>query len=380
MPYERVLKESMSTKGIIIRWFKLIPYAALASLKQSALFALFNAFAVFMSFSFYEKDNPDCFFNIAMILSLFSLGVNFVLGYSSVKLMQDGVNGQKQDVLGAVILTVKKIIIIFSSFVLLAAAIYFTLLPAMYLSGGFRNWYLFMAALVYAFFSPYIIFYPWMIMLEDKSVFDSFRASYHLVRSRWIKYALLFFLSALILFFAVMGIIFVAGFISVRINWDVALSLWRLNQFLADAMPFNIKAALLFTEMASFGFKAAFSLTAFMLFSLYMAFLGFNMFVLILAISYKTLNDYELIVSREPEKEKEPEERDNFEVTALFKNVKEITIDTKETETFDDSAIGHLNRNETLRQFNKEDEDTANFGRPKYLVHEYPDPEDDEKK
>ena len=246
MAYENVLKENMSTRGIIMRWFKLIPYAALVSLKQSALFALFNAFAVFMSFSLYEKnDGYSWFLSVAMSLSLFCLGVNFILGYSSVKLMQDGVNGQKQDVLGAVILTMKKSIIIFASSLLLAAVIYFTLLPAMYLSGGLKNWYLFILVLIYTFFSPYIIFYPWMIMLEEKNVFDSFRASYHLVRSRWIKYALLFFLSALIMFFAVMGIIFVAGMISVWINWDVSWSLWRLNQFLGDTMPFNIKAAIL---------------------------------------------------------------------------------------------------------------------------------------
>ncbi len=380
MAYENVLKENMSTRGIIMRWFKLIPYAAFVSLKQSALFALFNAFAVFMSFSLYEKnDGYSWFLSVAMSLSLFCLGVNFILGYSSVKLMQDGVNGQKQDVLGAVILTMKKSIIIFASSLLLAAVIYFTLLPAMYLSGGLKNWYLFILVLIYTFFSPYIIFYPWMIMLEEKNVFESFRASYHLVRSRWIKYALLFFLSALIMFFAVMGIIFVAGMISVWINWDVSWSLWRLNQFLGDTMPFNIKAAILFTELTSFGLKATLSLMAFLLFSLYVAFLGLNMFVLILAISYKTLNDYNLIVSSEAEEENKPKEDDLFEITSLFKNVKEITIDTKEPETFDDSAIGHLNRRETLRQFNKEDEDTANFGRIKHLVHEYPDPEEEEK-
>lgn len=378
MAYENVLKESMSTRGIIMRWLKLIPYTAIVSLKQGSLFVLFNAFAVFVSFSLYQNESYSWFVSIAMGLSVFCFGVNFILGYSSVKLMQDGVNGSNQDVLGAVILTIRKSIIIFASSFLLGAAIYFTLLPAMYLSGGFKNWYLFILVLIYTFFSPYIIFYPWMIMLEDKSVFESFSASYHLVRSRWIKYALLFFLSALIMFFAVIGIIFFAGLISVWINWEASWSLWRMNQFLGDTMPFNIKLAILFSQMTNFGLKATFSLTAFMLFSLYVAVFGLNMFVMILAVSYKTLNDYNLIASSEKEEKPEPKEDDLFEITSLFKNVKEITIDTKEPETFDDSAIGHLNRSETLRQFNKEDEDTANFGKVKHLVHEYPDPTDSE--
>ena len=292
MAYENVLKESMSTRGIIMRWLKLIPYTAIVSLKQGSLFVLFNAFAVFVSFSLYQNESYSWFVSIAMGLSVFCFGVNFILGYSSVKLMQDGVNGSNQDVLGAVILTIRKIIIIFASSLLLAAVIYFTLLPAMYLSGGLKNWYLFILVLIYTFFSPYIIFYPWMIMLEDKSVFESFSASYHLVRSRWIKYALLFFLSALIMFFAVIGIIFFAGLISVWINWEASWSLWRMNQFLGDTMPFNIKLAILFSQMTNFGLKATFSLTAFMLFSLYVAVFGLNMFVMILAVSYKTLNDY----------------------------------------------------------------------------------------
>ena len=216
--------------------------------------------------------------------------------------------------------------------------------------------------------------------MEDKTVFESFRESCHLVKTHWLKCALLFLISGVITVFLVFAAIAVLTAFTLWFNWEAFSFLKRLNLSLGADMPSNIKTAVMLAELGPFGLRTAVSLTAFACFASYAVLFGFNMFLLVLTLSYKTLNAYNLMAENPPEPErKKTVEEELDDLAALFKDVKEITINLGDDDTFEEtSALGHLDRREALRRFNKEDEDTANYGRIKPVIHEYPDPDDRE--
>ena len=380
MPYVNVLKENLSAKALAAKCVKLSPYTAFASLKLWALFVLFNSFAALMFFSFQREDSSQWFICLSFCAPFFCAAANYILACSAVKVLQDGVNGAAQDVLGAIVIVLKRIIALCACALLISAATYFLFSPRAYLHGAFKDWYFAITSVIYICFLPYIIFSPWKIILEDKTVFESFRASYHLVKKHWLKCALLFLLAGIItalLFFAAAA---VSGAFTLWFNWEAFSFLKRLNLSLGADMPSNIKTAVMLAELGPFGLRTALSLTAFVCFVSYAALFCFNMFLLILTLSYKTLKAYSLMAENPPEPEPEKTvEEDLDDLAALFKDVKEITINPDDDNTFEEaSALGHLDRREALRRFNKEDEDTANYGRIKPVVHEYPDPDDRE--
>ena len=380
MPYVNFLKENLSVKAVAFKCLKLAPCAAFASLKLWALFALFNVFAALMFLSFGKDGGGQTFICASFCAPLFCAAVNYVLACSCVKITQDCANGAKQDVLGAIILVLKKFIPLCASSLLIGAATYFLIYPSGFLSGPFKRGYFVFIALVYVFFASYIIFHPWNIMLEDKTVFESFRASYHLVKKHWLKCTLLFFCSGFAAALAFFAALCLCAAFALWLNWDAFSFLWRLNVSLGD-MPSNIKTAVLLAELAPFGPKAVLSLAGLICFTSYIAVFGLNMFAAALSLSYKTLNAYKLMADNPPKPAPEKTaEEELAELAALFKDVKEITINPQEEESAAETdSPGHLDRREVLRSFNKEDEDTANYGRVKPVIHEYPDPDPSEK-
>ena len=377
MPYVNVLKENLSLKALAAKCLKLVPYTALASLKLWALFVLFDSFSALMFLSFQKSAGTQLFLCVSSAATLFCVAVNYILACSAVKVMQDGVNGAAQDVLGAIVVALKRIIALSSSALLIGAATYFLFSPGAYLRENFKDWYFLLVSAVYVCFFPYIIFHPWKIILEDKTVFESFWASYHLVRKHWLKCALLFLLSGIITAFLVFAALGVLTAFTLWFNWEAFSFLKRLNLSLGADMPSNIKTAVMLAELGPFGLRTAVSLTVFACFASYSVLFGFNIFLLILTLSYKTLKAYNLMAENPPEPEhKKTVEEERDDLAALFKDVKEITINPGDDDTFEEtSALGHLDRREALRRFNKEDEDTANYGRIKPVIHEYPDPD-----
>ena len=229
------------------------------------------------------------------------------------------------------------------------------------------------AGLIYLFFTPYIIFFPWLILIEDKNTFDSFRESYHLVKDRWFKYAALFFVSFFIILCAVACLLGAALVFIYWFNGVEIADFYRLNQSLGATVPLNVKSAVLIGLISGYGLRFQISLMLFVLFFLYVSVFGLNTLILVLAAGYKTIKDYNLVAAEE---KRASAKEDVFEITEFFKNTKEITIDSGEPEEFDESAIGPQTRTETLRQFHKEEYDTIPpYAKQKPPMHEYPDPD-----
>jgi len=369
MSYANVLKTDMAVRSIIIRCFRLLPSAAISSLKLGTLFIIFNTFAFCVAY--YLHRTLEDYISVQLIFGSSVFLVNNILLYSSVKIMIDIANNAKRSVIKAIEDVVKLFFPTLTASLLIVLSVYFTFIPAAHLIDPARYWYLLISKIIYIFFIPYIMFFPWKI-LEGHNVFEAFNESYELVKNRWYKYALLFFCSlSAVLFFLLFLLALPASFLS----GDYFLAVYRLNRAISQAIPVSSKIWLLLNFVGNDGVKMAFSFIVLMLFYAYSFIMSINILNLIFSVSYKTLKDYKLIgdvTSRT--KDIKPVKQDEFEIENFLKDAKEVTINTNIEETSDESALGHQDRSETLRQFHKEDDslivsDTT-------IVHEYPDPDD----
>ncbi len=370
MSYTNVLKTDMAVRSIIVRCFKLLPSAAVSSFKLGTLFIIFNAFAFCVAY--YLHRTLDDYISVQLIFGGTVFLVNNILAYTSVKIMMDIANGTKHRVIRAIEDVVKLFFPTLTASLLIVLSVYFTLMPAAHLIDPARYWYLFISKIIYIFFIPYIMFFPWKI-LEGQNVFEAFNDSYELVKNRWGKYALLFFCSLMAVSFLFLLLIALpASFLS----GDYYLVVYRLNRVLGETVPVNSKIWLLVGLMKGYGLKMAFSFIVLMLFYAYSLITSINILNLIFSVGYKTLKDYKLIAdSASRAQDIKPVIKDDFEIENFLKDAKEVSISTNIEDTSDESALGHQDRAETLRQFHKED-DTVIIS-DTTIIHEYPDPDDD---
>ena len=369
MSYITILKANMTARSIIVRCFKLLPYTVISSFKLGSLFIIFNTFA--LCAAYYLHRSLEEYISLQLIFGSAVFLVNNILAYSSVKTMQDLSDATQYSVIKSVQYVVKLFFPTLTASLLIVLSVYFIMMPASHLIEPSRYWYLIVSKLIYIFFIPYIMFFPWKI-LEGQNVFEAFNDSYELVKNRWFKYALLFFCSFTAVSFLLL--LLIAGPIAF-LSGDYFLGVYRINRILGESAPVNAKIWFLVGIIKGYGFKMGFIFISLMLFYSFSLITSINIFNLILSVSYKTLTDYKLMgeTAIQPKPVKKD---DDFEIEKFLKNTKEVKISTNMQSNYDESALGHQDRTETLRHFNKEDDTLLDTDTT--IVHEYPDPPDSE--
>ena len=368
MSYAKILKTDMKVRSIIVRCFRLLPSAFIASLKLGTLFIILNALAVCAAYLLHNVFSECFYLKLAFCATVFVADI--VLFYVSVKMMKDCADAVKPNILSAVKTVLKLFFPAFTATLLIVLFAYFIISPYFYLTGPAQRYYLVLGKIIYFIFIPYIMFLQWKI-LEGKNVYEAFSGSYNLVGRYWFKYALLFVCSFLAVSFFVL--LLIAGPVSV-LSVDYFLAASKFKAVIAANIPCTLKLAAFKQIIALYGIKTSIIISL-MIFYGYAIVTGMNIFNLILSVSYKTLKNYALMGNISINNMSKTSPDDDFDFENLLKDAKEVTINTDTGDTLDEntSALGHQDRAETLRHFNKEDDPEESIIQ---IVHEYPDPED----
>ena len=368
MSYAKVLKTDMKVRSIILRCFRLLPSVFIVSLKLGTLFVALNALAVCSAYLLHNVFS-ECFYLKLVFLSVVFLA-DTVLFYVSVKMINDCAVSVKQNMFSSVKAVLKLFFPVLTATLLIVLFAYFIISPYFYLDGAAQRYYLVLGKIIYFIFIPYIMFLPLKI-LEGKNVYDAFSGSYNLVGKYWFKYALLFVCSFLAVSFFVL--LLIAGPAS-ALSVDYFLAASKFKAVIIANIPCTLKLAAFKQIIALYGIKTSIIISL-MIFYGYAIVTGMNIFNLILSVSYKTLKNYALMGNISISDTSKSKQDDDFDVENLLKDAKEVNIDTDTGDTFDDntSALGHQDRAETLRHFNKEDTPEESIIQ---IIHEYPDPED----
>lgn len=319
--------------------------------KLSAIFFIIGFGVLFGAILAYANMPQTAAFAVIIITAVlaviaFSFSV-FVFAFFA----EDSVNGVSSSVVESLARVYSSIHILLGASILIALAFMLCFLPALL----FKNPLILLPTILllfilYIIVMPFISFFPMAVLLRGAGVLDSLKYSYYMVKGRWLK---------------VFGWIIIVGVVNMLCSLIFNVALKVIFSNLASSVK-NIAASVL---MGGGVYGIVFMLLAFIFTMIFVSFLFYSFAMSAMTVMFLNLEVVSTFPSDTEPSEDEEEEITGkplnvpepsgqpHEITEMFKNIKAVDVNVA-THTERRTALGHLNREEALRQFKKDDQIT----------------------